>query len=65
MKPEKPVAIIERGLRPDQRVTCGPLCEIAEVAKAEGVKPPAVVVIGEVATLYRDGSEGKMHITGV
>ena len=65
MKPEKPVAIIERGLRPDQRVTCAPLCEIAGVAKAEGVKPPAVVVIGEVATLYRDGSEGQMHITGV
>jgi uroporphyrin-III C-methyltransferase len=65
MKPEKPVAIIERGLRPDQRVTCGPLREIAEVSEAEGVKAPAVIVIGEVATLYRDGSEGRMHITGM
>lgn len=63
MNPKKPVAIIERGLRPDQRVTSGALEEIAEIARDAGVKPPAVVVIGEVATLYRDGSEGRMHIT--
>jgi uroporphyrin-III C-methyltransferase len=65
MDPEKPVAIIERGLRPDQRVTCAPLAEIAEVAVRVGVEAPAVIVIGEVATLYRDGSEGKMHICGI
>lgn len=54
----KPVAIIERGFRPDQRVTTGTLADITEKAEESGVKPPAIIVIGEVVSLYRDGSEG-------
>ncbi|QYZ78334.1 uroporphyrinogen-III C-methyltransferase [Methanofollis formosanus] len=53
--PDTPVAIIERGMRPDQQVTTGPLGEIADRARQRGVKPPAVIVIGEVAGLY-DGT---------
>jgi uroporphyrin-III C-methyltransferase len=52
-KPEKtPVAIIERGLRIDRRVTTGTLATIAGSAKSAGVKPPAVIVIGDVVKLY-------------
>ena len=58
MTGEKPVAIIERGFRPDQRVTTGSLADITERAETAGVKPPAIIVIGEVVSLYRDGSEG-------
>lgn len=47
-----PVAIIERGFRADQRVTVGTLADIGERAAREGVKPPAVIVIGEVVSLY-------------
>ncbi len=47
-----PVAIIERGFRTDQRVTVGTLADIGEKAAAVGVKPPAVIVIGEVVSLY-------------
>jgi uroporphyrin-III C-methyltransferase len=47
-----PVAIIERGLRKDRRVTTGTLGTIAGEAKKAGVKPPAVIVIGDVVTLY-------------
>jgi len=47
-----PVAIIERGLRKDRRVTAGTLATIAAVAKEAGVKPPAVIVIGDVVNLY-------------
>lgn len=50
--PATPVAIIERGLRPDQRVTVGTLADIAEKARAAGVRPPAVIVIGGVVELY-------------
>jgi uroporphyrin-III C-methyltransferase len=53
--PDTPVAIIERGLRKDQRVTTGPLREIGVIAGKEGVKPPAVIVIGDVVRLYREG----------
>ena len=47
-----PVAIIERGLRKDRRITTGTLADIAMAAKNAGVKPPAVIVIGDVVSLY-------------
>jgi uroporphyrin-III C-methyltransferase len=47
-----PVAIIERGLRKDRRVTIAPLEGIAAAAEKAGVKPPAVIVIGDVVKLY-------------
>lgn len=49
---DTPVAIIERGLRKDRRVTTGTLATIAAAAKKAGVKPPAVIVIGDVVNLY-------------
>lgn len=56
MDENKPVAIIERGLRPDQRVTTASLVDIAEVAADKGVKPPAVIVIGDVVRLYLESN---------
>jgi uroporphyrin-III C-methyltransferase len=47
-----PVAIIERGMRRDRRVTTGTLEDIAAAAQRAGVKPPAVIVIGDVVTFY-------------
>jgi uroporphyrin-III C-methyltransferase len=47
-----PVAVIERGLRKDRRVTVGTLATIAASAKKLGIKPPAVIVIGDVVKLY-------------
>jgi uroporphyrin-III C-methyltransferase len=52
---ETPVAIIERGLREDQRVTTGILGEIGRIAREKKVKPPAVIVIGGVVSLYHEG----------
>ncbi|MDY6865104.1 MAG: uroporphyrinogen-III C-methyltransferase [Halobacteriota archaeon] len=49
--PDTPVALIERGTTEDERVTKGTLKDIAEVAKREGVKPPAITVIGGVVGL--------------
>jgi uroporphyrin-III C-methyltransferase len=46
------VAIIERGLRKDRRVTTGSLATIADIARKTGVSPPAVIVIGDVVKLY-------------
>jgi uroporphyrin-III C-methyltransferase len=48
------VAIIERGLDPGQRVTTGPLGRIGEIGRQAGVRPPAVIVIGDVVGLYRE-----------
>jgi len=46
-----PVAIIERGFLPDQRVTIGTLADIADTALFRRVESPAVVVIGDVVDL--------------
>ncbi len=52
--PQTKIAVIERGFRPDQRVTCATLADIGEVAKRVGMKPPAIIVIGEVVGLYKE-----------
>jgi len=47
--PETPVAIIERGSTSQERVTRGELAAIVRIARETDVKPPAVIVVGEVA----------------
>jgi uroporphyrinogen III methyltransferase/synthase len=49
--PETPVAVIQWGARPAQRVVRAPLARIAEVVRECGVKNPAVIVVGEVVKL--------------
>ncbi|GAA4405755.1 uroporphyrinogen-III C-methyltransferase [Fodinibacter luteus] len=49
-----PVAVVERGFAPDQRVTFGSLADIAATAAAVGVENPAVVVVGDVVRLSPD-----------
>lgn len=46
-----PVAIVEDGFGPGQRVTVGTLATIAHQAAARGVRSPAVVVAGDVVSL--------------
>jgi len=46
---ETPVALVERGTRPGQQVAVGTLDTIVEVRDREGIEPPAVTVVGEVA----------------
>jgi uroporphyrin-III C-methyltransferase/precorrin-2 dehydrogenase/sirohydrochlorin ferrochelatase len=46
-----PAAVIEDGFGDRQRVTVGTLADIAERAAAVGVRPPAVVVVGNVVRL--------------
>ena len=48
-----PVAVIERGTTDKQRVTTGTLATIADLADANGVETPAIVVIGEVVELRK------------
>jgi uroporphyrinogen III methyltransferase / synthase len=47
----EPAAVIERGTLPDQRVVSATLATIAERASAEGVRAPALVVVGDVVAL--------------
>ena len=49
---DEPAAVIERGTLADQRVVTGTLATIASVAASEGVRAPAVTVLGAVAALH-------------
>lgn len=57
-----PAAIIENATLPTQRVTHGTLETIVRIAQETGVKPPAVIVLGEVA---REGflARREAHVT--
>jgi uroporphyrinogen III methyltransferase/synthase len=49
--PETPVAVIRQGTGPDQKTIVGSLEDIAERVQKEGLKPPAIIVVGEIVTL--------------
>ncbi len=49
--PSEPVAIVERGTLPDQRVVTGTLATIVQRADAAGIRPPSITVVGAVAEL--------------
>jgi uroporphyrin-III C-methyltransferase/precorrin-2 dehydrogenase/sirohydrochlorin ferrochelatase len=58
-----PVAVVQDGSLPGQRVVTAPLSQIAQTAVREGVRAPAVIVIGAVAGQAgsgqaRSGQEG-------
>jgi uroporphyrin-III C-methyltransferase/precorrin-2 dehydrogenase/sirohydrochlorin ferrochelatase len=48
---DQPVAVIERGTTPEQRVTTGTLETIAALAAERRVANPAVIVVGDVVAL--------------
>lgn len=47
--PEYPIALIEQGTLPQQKVAAGSLENILE--KAATIKPPAIIIVGEVVNL--------------
>lgn len=46
-----PVAIVENGSRPDQRVTLATLAALDDVARRADIQSPALLIVGEVAAL--------------
>ncbi len=51
LDPATPVAVVEDGTLPTQRTTLGTVADIAARAAQVGVRNPAVVVVGHVASL--------------
>jgi len=51
---ETPVAVIRWGSTAEQQTVTGTLGNIAQVAEKAGIKPPAIIVVGEVAGLRQD-----------
>jgi uroporphyrinogen III methyltransferase / synthase len=49
--PEEPVAVIERGTLPGQRTLLATLADVGARARQEGIRAPAVTLVGAVAGL--------------
>jgi uroporphyrinogen III methyltransferase / synthase len=52
--PATPVAVIRMGTVPEQRTVTGSLEEIAQIAEHEKIRPPAVIVVGDVVRLRKE-----------
>lgn len=52
--PDTPVAVIRWGTRPDQKTLVSTLREIASLVKEKDIRPPAVMVVGDVVNLRQE-----------
>jgi len=51
---DTPVAVIRWGTRPDQKTVTGTLASIAATVREKDIRPPAVMVVGDVVTLRNE-----------
>jgi len=56
LSPSTPVAIVEKGTLPEEKVVIGELKNIARKARDEAVEPPALIIAGDVVA-FRQPSE--------
>lgn len=54
MKPETPAAVLQEGTTADQRKVIGTLEDLAERAVSAGIRPPAVILVGQVCALTEE-----------
>jgi len=52
--PETMVSVIQWGTLPQQRVVTGSLATIAALAQQSGLKPPCIIVVGDVVNMRKD-----------
>ncbi len=52
-RPETPVAVVSDGTMPDERTLLATLGSLGERIEADGVRPPAIIVVGDVVGVAR------------
>ena len=62
--PDTPFALIENGSRPEQRVLSGAVKDLPDLARAHGIRSPALLIVGEVAGLASRLQWFGRHIDG-
>jgi uroporphyrin-III C-methyltransferase len=59
--PQTPVALVRNATHEDQRTVVGTLDTIAGIASKNQIKPPALIVVGEVVSLYNADQEAVLR----
>ncbi len=52
MAADTPIALVEQGTTPQQRVYCATLATLPAVIQKAGISPPALLIVGEVVRLH-------------
>jgi uroporphyrin-III C-methyltransferase / precorrin-2 dehydrogenase / sirohydrochlorin ferrochelatase len=58
-----PVSVIADGTLPTQRTITSTLDQVASVVTQEGIRPPAIVVVGDVVSIAAEITELMRHVT--
>ena len=53
LSPQTPVALVEQGTTPQQRVYTATLETLQDVIASENIKPPTLIIVGEVVNLHK------------
>jgi len=52
MSPEMPIALVQKATTPEQRLFTGTLENMHEIVDREKIKPPTLIIVGEVVKLH-------------
>ena len=55
-KGDRPIAIIQKGSTPEEDIVSGTMNTIVEIVDKKDIKPPAIIVIGDVVKLFKNKS---------
>ncbi len=61
-KPSTPVIVIESGTTAQEKIVDGTLQDIQKRVGEQGLKPPALIMVGETVRFYRGRQQKKNHI---
>lgn len=62
-KENTPVAIVQNGSRPDEKLGMGTVSTISEVVKEKGLSSPAIIVVGEIVRYTQKEGFGNLVMT--
>jgi uroporphyrin-III C-methyltransferase/precorrin-2 dehydrogenase/sirohydrochlorin ferrochelatase len=61
--PNTPVSVIANGTLPTQRTINSTLEQVESVVRQEGIRPPAIIVVGDVVGVAAEIRELMRHVT--
>ncbi|MCK4744104.1 MAG: uroporphyrinogen-III C-methyltransferase [Sulfuriflexus sp.] len=53
MSPDMPIALVQKATTPEQKLFTGSLANMHEIVDREDIKPPTLIIVGEVVKLHK------------